>query len=61
MFSEVLIIALTANGCYALRYQLQVFLHFEAMKLCGGMQVDASAMAERVSQRVLVHGIRVQE
>ena len=30
------------------RYQLQVFLYFEAMRLCGDISYDVSAIADQV-------------
>ena len=34
------------------RYQLQVFLYFEAMRVCGDISFDVSAMADQVNIHV---------
>ena len=38
------------------RYQLQVFLYFEAMRLCGDIPFDVSAIADQVCVCVLHTG-----
>ena len=42
------------RSCDILRYQLQVFLHFEAMRVCCDVSFDTNAMADKVCVCVCV-------